>query len=93
MLHKLAGTCRGYALPHYGDHCYGEWALLQHLGLAASSSTIACEGIRHASFRLCGVLIDCKTSDVDEAARNWGEALGRPVDLKHPGSRGSPARK
>jgi hypothetical protein len=30
--------------------------------------------------RLCAVLIDCKTSDVDEAARFWGEALGRPVD-------------
>jgi hypothetical protein len=30
--------------------------------------------------RLCAVLIDCKTSDVDEAARFWGEALGRPVN-------------
>jgi hypothetical protein len=39
--------------------------------------------------RLCAVLIDCKTSDVDEAARYWGEALGRPVDLKHSGSRGN----
>src|SRR5258705_13691439 len=39
--------------------------------------------------RLCAVLIDCKTSDVDEAARYWGEALGRRVDLKHPGSRGN----
>src|SRR5262245_35244878 len=28
---------------------------------------------------LCAVLIDCKTSDVDEAARFWGKALGRPV--------------
>jgi hypothetical protein len=37
--------------------------------------------------RLCGVLIDCKTSDVDEAARFWGEALGRPVEPTHPGSR------
>jgi hypothetical protein len=26
-------------------------------------------------------------SDVDEAARFWGEALGRPVDPSHPGSR------
>jgi Glyoxalase-like domain len=34
------------------------------------------------------VLIDCKTSDVDEAARFWGEALDRPVDPSHPGSRG-----
>ena len=37
--------------------------------------------------RLCAVLIDCKTGDVDEAARFWGEALGRPVDMEHPGSR------
>src|SRR5262245_32592548 len=37
----------------------------------------------------CAVLIDCKTSDVDEAARYWGEALGCPVDLKHSGSRGN----
>jgi predicted enzyme related to lactoylglutathione lyase len=35
------------------------------------------------------VLIDCRTSDVDEAARFWGRALGRPVDPKHPGSRGN----
>jgi catechol 2,3-dioxygenase-like lactoylglutathione lyase family enzyme len=39
--------------------------------------------------RLCAVLIDCKTADLDEAARFWGAALGRPVDLAHPGSRGS----
>jgi hypothetical protein len=37
--------------------------------------------------RLCAVLIDCKTADVDGAARFWAEALGRPVDLDHPGSR------
>jgi hypothetical protein len=39
--------------------------------------------------RLCAVLIDCRTSNLDEAARFWGEALGRPVDPDHPGSRGS----
>ena len=39
--------------------------------------------------RLCAVLIDCKTSDVDEAARFWGEALGRPVDPNHPSTRGN----
>ena len=39
--------------------------------------------------RLCAVLIDCKTSNVDEAARFWGEALGRPVDKGHPSSRGN----
>ncbi len=38
--------------------------------------------------RLCAVLIDCNTADIDAAARFWGEALGRPVDLNHPGSRG-----
>jgi len=31
--------------------------------------------------RLCAVLIDCKTADVDEAAHFWAAALGRPVDL------------
>jgi len=39
--------------------------------------------------RLCAVLIDCKTPDVDEAARFWAAALGYPVDLAHPGSRGN----
>ena len=39
--------------------------------------------------RLCAILIDCNASDVDEAARFWGHALGRPVDLKHAGSRGN----
>jgi len=34
-------------------------------------------------------LIDCKTTDVDEAARFWAAALGRPVDHEHPGSRGN----
>ena len=41
------------------------------------------------SSRLCAVLIDCETSDVDGAARFWGEALGRPVDSNHPSSRGN----
>ncbi|HKF71722.1 MAG TPA: VOC family protein [Stellaceae bacterium] len=39
--------------------------------------------------RLCALLIDCKTDDVDEAARFWAAALGRPVDLAHPMSRGN----
>jgi catechol 2,3-dioxygenase-like lactoylglutathione lyase family enzyme len=39
--------------------------------------------------RLCAVLIDCKTSNVDEAADFWGNALGRDVDAEHPGSRGN----
>ena len=39
--------------------------------------------------RLCAVLIDCNTQDVDEAAAFWGAALGRAVDLEHPGTRGN----
>jgi hypothetical protein len=39
--------------------------------------------------RLCALLIDCKTADVDEAARFGADALGRPVDPGHPGSRGN----
>ncbi len=35
------------------------------------------------------MLIDCRTSDVDGAARYWGEAQGRPVDSNHSGSRGN----
>jgi hypothetical protein len=41
------------------------------------------------SSRLCAVLIDCKTSDVGEAARFWSEALGRAIDPGHAGSRGN----
>jgi predicted enzyme related to lactoylglutathione lyase len=41
------------------------------------------------SSRLCAVLIDCNTTDVDEAAQFWAKALGREVDLAHPGSRGN----
>jgi len=37
--------------------------------------------------RLCALLIDCRTSDVAEAARFWADALGRPVDRGHPGTR------
>src|SRR3954466_1037013 len=37
--------------------------------------------------RLCAVLIDCKTADVDGGARFWAAALGRAVALSHPGSR------
>jgi Glyoxalase-like domain len=39
--------------------------------------------------RLCAVLIDCNTPDIDAAARFWGEALGRPLDPNHPGTRGN----
>jgi hypothetical protein len=39
--------------------------------------------------RLCAVLIDCKSSDVHQAASFWAEALGRPVDPNHAGSKGN----
>lgn len=39
--------------------------------------------------RLNGILIDCNTDDVDAAAKFWGEALGRPIDPDHPGTRGN----
>lgn len=39
--------------------------------------------------RLCAVLIDCKTDDVDAAAAFWAAALSRPLDPGHPGSRGN----
>ena len=38
--------------------------------------------------RINGILIDCKVDDIEEAARFWAEALGRPVDPDHPGTRG-----
>lgn len=39
--------------------------------------------------RLCAVLIDCNTADVDQAAAFWAAALGRPIDHGHPGTRGN----
>jgi len=39
--------------------------------------------------RLCAVLIDCRTADVEQAADFWGKALGRRVDPTHPGSDGN----
>lgn len=39
--------------------------------------------------RLCALLNDCQTSDVDQAARFWADALGRPIDFVHPGTRGN----
>jgi catechol 2,3-dioxygenase-like lactoylglutathione lyase family enzyme len=37
--------------------------------------------------RLNGILIDCKVDDIEAAARFWAEALGRPIDPAHPGTR------
>ena len=39
--------------------------------------------------RINGILIDCNTDDIDAAAHFWTEALGRPVDPDHPGTRGN----
>ena len=39
--------------------------------------------------RINGILIDCNVDDIGEAARFWAEALGRPVDPDHPGTRGN----
>ncbi len=39
--------------------------------------------------RINGLLIDCNVEDIGEAARFWSEALGRPIDPDHPGTRGN----
>ena len=39
--------------------------------------------------RLCAILIDCRVSDVDQAASFWVKALGRAIDFDHPGTRGN----
>lgn len=39
--------------------------------------------------RINGILIDCNTDDIDAAAQFWAEALARPVDPNHPGTRGN----
>ena len=39
--------------------------------------------------RLNGILIDCNVEDIRDAARFWAEALGRPIDPDHRGTRGT----
>jgi hypothetical protein len=39
--------------------------------------------------RINGILIDCNVDDVGAAAEFWAEALGRPIDADHPGTRGN----
>ena len=39
--------------------------------------------------RINGILIDCRVDDIEAGARFWAEALGRPVDPDHPGTRGN----
>jgi catechol 2,3-dioxygenase-like lactoylglutathione lyase family enzyme len=38
--------------------------------------------------RINGILIDCNVDDIRKAASFWAEALGRPVNADHPGTRG-----
>ena len=38
--------------------------------------------------RINGILIDCNVDDIGAAAQFWAEALGRPIDPDHPGTRG-----
>jgi catechol 2,3-dioxygenase-like lactoylglutathione lyase family enzyme len=53
-------------------------------------STVECRKDRdmHRS-RINGILIDCNVDDIEAAAHFWAEALGRPVDPDHPGTRGN----
>jgi predicted enzyme related to lactoylglutathione lyase len=37
--------------------------------------------------RINGILIDCNVEDIDAAASFWAEALGRPINRDHPGTR------
>jgi hypothetical protein len=39
--------------------------------------------------RINGILIDCNVEDIGAAASFWAEALGRPIDADHPGTRGN----
>jgi hypothetical protein len=39
--------------------------------------------------RLNGILIDCNVGDIGAAANFWADALGRPVDPDHRGTRGN----
>jgi predicted enzyme related to lactoylglutathione lyase len=43
--------------------------------------------VAHRS-RINGILIDCNVEDIEAAAQFWAEALGRPIDAGHPGTRG-----
>ena len=39
--------------------------------------------------RINGILIDCNVEDIAAGSRFWAEALGRPIDPDHPGTRGN----
>jgi hypothetical protein len=59
-----------------------EWAPLEDAAQSSGGKTM------HHS-RLSALLIDCNTSDIDQAASFWAGALGRAVDIGHPGTRGN----
>jgi hypothetical protein len=65
------------SIRHGGARCFNDVAGIRRRGKTMHHS------------RLCAVLIDCNVVDVDEAARFWAEALGRPVDVNHPMARGN----
>jgi len=44
--------------------------------------------VTHRS-RINGILIDCNVEDIRAAAQFWAEALGRPIDPDHTGTRGN----
>jgi Glyoxalase-like domain len=45
------------------------------------------KGVQMHRSRINGILIDCNTTDVHDAAQFWSHALGRPIDIDHPGTR------
>src|SRR5277367_1929566 len=82
MVSKPSPTC-----PVTDAACatFGSELARRRRGPGAAASTLKECSMHHS--RLCAVLIDCKTPDVNAAAGFWANALGRPVDPGHPGSR------
>jgi hypothetical protein len=58
------------------------------MGRAADRRSLRESENMHRS-RINGILIDCNVDDIEAAARFWAEALGRPIDPNHPGTRGN----
>jgi predicted enzyme related to lactoylglutathione lyase len=80
-LPEVGGDYRHVTSVHIDDGHFADYA-----DFLARDSSI--QNWMHRS-RLNGILIDCNTKDIDAAARFWAEALGRPVDPGHPGTRGN----
>src|SRR5215467_14167470 len=79
-----------------GLHCDGHFITLQFLPSFARNMCRRGVGLGSAKgetgmhrSRINGILIDCNTDDIQAAARFWAEALGRPIDPDHPGTRGN----